>query len=263
MSIIEKLSQIRARFGEDYDRAMHFEILTLNSQLLSYSLALLIDPDANAELRARLLHEYPDVENYMKDFFDRYDVLGGRQAYHDLIIEKAFIDRFNVFEFFLKDIFSAIALEYPTIFFQRKDSVKVYWSDIFTESEYGNIRESIIRNEIKEIMISKSLDKFITHMFSLFEMETKSIEEHLRQIFLVSRLRNMIVHNSGKVAQPDLKLLNREFSPWIFQANESIMPFLNKRKEDFQKLLGDTALEIYALISADLPRIESMNLSKS
>lgn len=259
MTIENKISLLREDFGREFDSIKHFEIFSHASQFLTLMLLLEVHEENKENIRDYIIKKYPDIPETIGELEKTLKLIGNRDGYTNHLIIKSFIDRYRIFEEYTFRFFYTIGSEFPNILFNKREKIEISIIDINNLKNQNDFIETITQHEIHQIFFSGNLVQAIQKLKKVFSLNFEFSKKDEDFITIISVLRNLIIHNGGKMNRiSETKLKKLGYSLPI-KLDEPVTKYIKENEIQLMSKLGDFIVNLHENILKNLERLKKHN----
>ncbi|MCK5211420.1 hypothetical protein KAJ89_01840 [Candidatus Parcubacteria bacterium] len=255
-TIINELDRAHNTFHDKF-------IANIKTETLSYILILnSYKSIENSQMSKADLDEFKECMNNLKNV-DR--------EYNDVVAENIYILNYQLFEEYIKNIFTTLFTHLPEFlpsgsekeknYFNKK--FNVYFNEIFYNLDISLCKKNIIERRVKKIIQSNDMIDVLEKINTLFKIninkalqnKSKGAKKSLFELmFVYGQNRNILVHNNGEINSIYIQnFKKRGFRP-EYREKTKITKKINKL-DDHGYALSDIALKILHITCIQIPRI--------
>ncbi|TGM60098.1 hypothetical protein [Leptospira meyeri] len=210
-----------------------------------------------------LLKKHPDITKAVSNAEKALKSIGNREGYQKQLYTKSFIDRFRIFEEYIFKFFTTIGLEFSYVLLNNKEKIEISISDINSAKNTVALKEILIQQEINNILFSENLVNAILKLKRVFSLDFEFSPEEKKTITIISFLRNIIIHNGGKLNRNSESKLKKLGYNIPIKLNESVITYIKKNEKSLSNTLGDFIVKLHKNIEKNLQQLEHYNKSLS
>ena len=197
------------------------------------------------------------LEDNNEDFqmFEQFLEWEGK-TYLNLIGEQIYIGSFQNLETFIADSLTSIFSYFPKFLSRKEKTINVPIEAIATSENIEELQRKIAAQKVKSLLQANNIYKLIEEIEKILKMKF-AISEGLKQtVFLVSRCRNLLIHNRGKVNFIFLSETERAGITVELEENDSLAEFVFENLEKHMQSCAKFQKDFQASLLGDIRRLE-------
>ena len=257
--IISQIDKIGNNFQKAYRVTLYFKAAISYSLYLSSLSLFELKSDSEFEKNIKLK---PEILNCLEKFNKYHSFFKSPEEVGKVIIEKTFIDKYQVFESLIYDLIFLLYQNFPNFLNNGDASTSISIKDIYSKDNIEDLRNIVIENRTRHIIQFNSIKSVLHQIEKIFGIKLNISKDDLNQIYLISRLRNLITHNKSILNETVLKELLRENISIILTVGQDIIPYVQDNDEIFSNVLFSVGNEIIVIIKKNIKQITNYHNSK-
>lgn len=258
--MIEEFDKIETTFQNAYRTAQYFQTVIYASLYLS-SLTV-AESVKNLELK-RLLNINPEISQSLEKYRKWMSQFESPENVDETIIEKSFVDKFQIFESLLFELIFSLFKQFPNFLSKAETFTGISFDELFSSNSIEDLRTTVAENSTRQLIQFNTTRKTLRQIEKIFGIDFNMSDETIKQIHLISRLRNLIVHNGSLMTEMTLRELKSENTEIGVSVRQSIIPFIRSREGYLNDILWAAGNQILETIKLRHNQVAHYHNSKS
>jgi hypothetical protein len=251
--------KIGENFKSSYLKIGFFQSLIYRS--LHLSTFLISEKSKNDELK-RVFEKNIELNTSIEKFKEWQSKFEGSESIDQIIIEKAFVDKFQLFESLLFDLTFSLFSRFPKFLKKIDNNTNISFDDLFTANTIDDLQLLVAENRTRQLIQFNSIRKYIYQIEKVFGIKFGLDEEHLKKIQLISRLRNLIIHNGCIMNSTTLRELKFEQIETGLKIGQNVITYITVNEFELNNNLWIVANKIIDTVKLRENQIYSYHNSK-
>ena len=198
---------------------------------------------------------------YLNDFKSSTNQLEkGNKDIRDFQNELSYKAYYQIFEEYMSEVFKTLLNHFPK--FLRREKFDLEFDLIFEQENIDLLRKKIIEKRAKKYIQSNNILEIIQKFKSVFGIQISLNKKEKDKLFVASRIRNILTHNSGIVNDIFLDELRIHNISTKLKLGESIYPSLEKELELIEDEMEKIIQKIHKQIFKKIDQIQKYYDSK-
>ena len=172
------------------------------------------------------------------------------KIYEEILNEKIYIDAYRIFEEFIYQLIKSMLLLMPKFLVnkQGKNKMQIQYDEIFENDNIELCRERIIERTAKEIIQNSNINDIMDWIGKRFGIQISLSDKNIKSLFVISKRRNILIHNNGIVNGIYLNDLKQFGIKPKYKIGYLITKALKQELPTTRKVLIDTVNKICKVI---------------
>ncbi len=258
MDIIDLLKEISDSASKNLLNNLHF----IQHNLCAQSLAT---KTWSNYLQAKIEHkELNWTADYIKEVEDYRDASKNISAEEvvNVLNHTIFISSYQIFELGISKVITQLLQFFPGIFEKCYGQISIDAKLFRTSESVDELKGIAIARIMKDHMQAGNISNILSKDFQkIFGLNLMLKSTDLQELYLISRLRNIAVHNNSHVNHIILSELKRAGIAHSFKEGESIHNFLQEKAGDYVIYLEELFGKIIAQICNEIKQIRQYDIA--
>jgi hypothetical protein len=256
----EEIDKIGEAFQSAYRTTQYFQALIYRSLYLS---TLTISETSKKPELKNLLYSNQDISQSLEKYNEWQSKFASPEAIDKIIVEKSFVDKFQIFETLLFELIFSLFKHFPKFLNKSQSFTGISFDELFSSDNIEDLRTTVAENRTRQLLQFNSTRKTLFQVEILFGIDFTMGDEHIKQIHLISRLRNLIVHGDSLMTEATLNELKSENMEIGVAVCQSVIPFIKTKESYLDNILLVAGNRVLETIKSKIKQIAHYHNSKS
>lgn len=192
VKFVENISKCHLKFLNNLIIISHFRLMNLNMQIIISRCQI----SSFRRMRKKPLDK--ELEAYFKSK-KAIEEMG--KKYEEFLSEKTYLDSYLAFEEFLMNCLIAAYSAFPKFLVENKDrsEIKIQFDTLFQNNDVEICRSDVVEHKVKDLIQHCEIYELFCKIGNIFSIDLSLNKDEKRKLYEISRNRNIIIHNNGRV----------------------------------------------------------------